>query len=86
MLTARICIMVFDFYANMRPERHFYGCAQYCCNETDETLWRHGCSVTCGNLFIPPDVVVRLVKERCSLVGAIRQKCRELPQASKAKQ
>ena len=51
-----------------------------------EPNFKHGCNVTCDNFFTSLDVVVRLAKEKCSLVSTIRQNRRELPQAAKAKQ
>ena len=49
-------------------------------------LFKHGYNVICNNFFTSLDVATRLAKEKCSVVGAIRHNCRELPQATKAKQ
>ena len=49
-------------------------------------LFKHGYNVTCDNFFTSLDLVVRLAKEKCSLVGTIHQNRREQPQAAKAKQ
>jgi len=48
--------------------------------------FKHGYNVTCDNFFTSLDLAVRLTKEKCSLVGTIRQNRRELFQAAKAKQ
>jgi len=42
-------------------------------------LFKHGYNVTCDNFFTFLDLAVRLAKEKCSLVGSIRQNRRELP-------
>jgi len=49
-------------------------------------LFKHGCNATCDNFFTSLDLAVRLAKEKCSIVGTIRQNHRELSQAAKAKQ
>ena len=49
-------------------------------------LFKHGYNATCDNFFTSLDVATHLAKEKCSLVGTIRQNRRELPQAAKVKQ
>ena len=49
-------------------------------------LFKHGYNVTCDTFFTSLDLAVRLAKEKCSIVGTIRQNRRELLQAAKAKQ
>jgi len=49
-------------------------------------LFKHDYNITCDNFFTSLDLAVRLAKEKCNLIGTIRQNRRPLPQAPKAKQ
>ena len=49
-------------------------------------LFKHGCNVTCDDLFTSLDLALHVAKENCNLVGTILQNRRELPQAAKVKQ
>ena len=51
-----------------------------------QLFFKHGYNVTCDNFFPSLDVVVRLAKEKCGLVGSIFAKiaenCPKLPRQS----
>ena len=50
-----------------------------------EPLFSKGYNVSCDNFFTSVDLLHRLAKKQCSLVGTFRQNRRELPELSKQK-
>ena len=51
-----------------------------------QPIFKSGYNVTCDNFFTSLDVALRLAKQKCSIVGTVRQNRRELPQAATKKQ
>ena len=50
------------------------------------SIFKRGYNVTCENFFTSLDVALRLVEQKCSIVGTVRHNRRELQQAAKRKQ
>ena len=50
-----------------------------------QPIFKRGCSVTCDNFFTSLDIALYLAEQKCSIVGTVRQNCRELPQVAKRK-
>ena len=48
-----------------------------------QPIFKRGYNVTCDNFFISPDVALRVTKQKCSIVGTVRQNHRELPSRCK---
>ena len=51
-----------------------------------QPIFKRGYNVTCDNFFTSLDVALHLIEQRYCIVGTVRQKRRELPQAAKRKQ
>jgi len=86
MLIASICITAFHIWAKMIPRDTSVSVPTDVVMKLVRPLFKHGYNVTCDNFCTSMDLAVRLAKEKCSLVGSIRQNHREPPQAAKAKQ
>ena len=48
-------------------------------------LFQRGYNVTCDNYFTSLDLALKLIEEKCSLVGILHQNRREVPEESKKK-